>query len=121
MSPDTVSISDSISVVLNDANRLFGTLSDSFSLSDSIHIHPFCSFSESVGITESVAFEYQAVETDLVSLDDSSIGFTGILFWAQQPSDAFGLSDNAITALQDGVYVPLVYTDTDTVNVGVFI
>ncbi|MDP6586343.1 MAG: phage tail protein, partial [Anaerolineales bacterium] len=119
---DPISMDDStITLTLNDSTQKFKTLSDAFGLSDSIHIHPFGSFSDSMSITELLAFEYQMQLTDLVSVDDPSIGFTGILFWSQQPSDAFGLSDNAITALQDGVYVPLVYTDTDTVNVGVFI
>jgi hypothetical protein len=120
---DSVSVSDAApTLTLNDVNTKFQTLSDSISISEQINVNPGRLLTDSVGITEALAFEYEMTLAESVSIDDNQLRFTGILFWDVPLAESVSIDDSTTfsVALRDSVFEDGVFVKTDKTTVGVF-
>lgn len=126
--PDLVAINDdSISVVLNDANTLFHTLTDSVTLADTtITVQPQPVLTDSVGITQSIAFDKELSLYENVALSDTEIIFTGLLFQSQALTASLSMNDVYNAEGRDSVFetgdygTSEVFVSTDLEVIGVF-
>ena len=82
-------------------------------------------FTDSIAITESIVFDFEVFASDAITIDDDTIGFTGILFWDYSATDAVSVVESITEGLRDSVYETGDYgtsdvfehTDLDTVGV----
>jgi len=127
--PDLVALNDdSIVVVLNDANTLFLSLTDSASIGDAtITAQAQPVLTDTVGITQSIAFDKELSLYENVGISDTSLIFTGLLFQSQALSATLSMNDATYNASErDSVFETgdygssAVFVITDLDNVGVF-
>jgi hypothetical protein len=120
---DSIAISDAApTLTLNDVNTKFQTLTDSITISEQINVNPGVLLTDSVGLTEALAFEYEMHLTESVAIDDNQLRFTGILFWDVPLAETISIDDTTSfsVALVDSVYEDGVFVKTDLTTVGVF-
>jgi hypothetical protein len=126
---DSLSINDdSISVVLNDANTLFFSLSDTFSFDDSVLTrYETPNLTDSLSISESLAYGRELSLYDEFIITDLSPFFTGLLFQSQSLTATLAVNDDTYAATErESVFETGDYGDsavfviTDLANIGVF-
>ena len=120
---DSLTVSDGTpTLTLNDANTLFQSLTDSLTITETTaDVNPVQQFTDSLSITESVAFDYYVSASDSLTISDSQLRFTGVLFWDYAVAESLTLDDATVaSALRDSVYESGVFVETDTTTVGVY-
>jgi len=103
---DTVSITDDTpTLLLNDVNTKFQSLSDSLAITESLDVQPVQRLTDSLSIAESLVFDYELSLTDTVAITDISLRFTGILFWDVSLTDTVSMTDGT-----PSMYIPELVT-----------
>ena len=123
---DTLTITDSISLTLNDANTLFHTESDSLTLADSISSALQPVLTDTLAISATIAFdkEFRLYENYAITEDYPRI--TGLLFGFEEITDTMAYSEVVAGSERDSVYETGdygssdVFVHTDLTNIGVF-
>jgi hypothetical protein len=126
MATDSITITDSISLTLNDANTLFHTESDSLTLTDSISPAWQPSLTDTLSFSETIAFTLYHSIYNTVAIDDITIRVTGLLFGFEEITDTMAYSEVVAGSERDSVYETGdygssdVFVHTDLTNIGVF-
>ena len=123
---DSLAITDSLVVTLNDVNTLFKTLTDSTSLSDSISPAWQPVLTDTLSFSESIAFTLYHTINETFAITEDFPRITGLLFGFEEITDTMAYSDVVAGEERDSVYETGdygssdVFVHTDLVNVGVF-
>ena len=127
MTHDSIAITDSIALTLNDVNTLFETITDSLAIDDSIlDVETQPVLSDTLTMSATIAFgkEFRIYENFAITDDFPHI--TGLLFGYEEITDTMAYSDVVVGEERDSVYetgdygASDVFVHTDLDNVGVF-
>jgi len=123
---DSIAITDSIALTLNDVNTLFKTLSDSASMSDSISPAWQPVLTDTLSFSESIAFTLYLTINETFVITEDFPRITGLLFGLESITDTMAYSDVVASEERDSVFetgdygTSDVFVHTDLVNIGVF-
>jgi hypothetical protein len=123
---DSIAITDSIALTLNDVNTLFKTLSDSASMSDSISPAWQPVLTDTLSFSESIAFTLYLTINETFVITEDFPRITGLLFGLESITDTMAYSDVVAGEERDSVFetgdygTSDVFVHTDLVNIGVF-
>jgi hypothetical protein len=123
---DTLTITDSISLTLNDANTLFHTESDSLTLADSISSALQPVLTDTLAISATIAFDKEFSLYENYAITEDYPRFTGLLFPFEEITDTMAYSEVVAGSERDSVYETGdygssdVFVHTDLTNIGVF-
>jgi ABC-type phosphate/phosphonate transport system permease subunit len=123
---DSIAITDSIALTLNDVNTLFKTLSDSASMSDSISPAWQPVLTDTLSFSESIAFTLYLTINETFVITEDFPHITGLLFGFESITDTMAYSDVVASEERDSVFetgdygTSDVFVHTDLVNIGVF-
>jgi hypothetical protein len=123
---DSIAITDSIALTLNDVNTLFKTLSDSASMSDSISPAWQPVLTDTLSFSESIAFTLYLTINETFVITEDFPRITGLLFGYEEITDTMAYSDVVASEERDSVFetgdygTSDVFVHTDLVNIGVF-
>ena len=124
---DSITITDELAFVLNDANTLFHTLTDSLTADDSAlssSLQPV--LSDTLSFSSVIAFNKEFSLFENFSITEDFPRITGLLFGFEEITDTMAYSDDVVGEERDSVYetgdygASDVFVHTDLDNVGVF-
>ena len=98
MTHDSIAITDSIALTLNDINTLFETITDSLAIDDSIlDVETQPVLSDTLTMSATIAFgkEFRIYENFAITEDFPRI--TGLLFGYEEITDTMAIGDTTIT------------------------
>ena len=124
---DSITITDELAFVLNDANTLFHTLTDSLTTTDaalSSSLQPV--LSDTLSFSSVIAFEKEFSLFETFAITEDYPRITGLLFGFEEITDTMAYSEVVAGEERDSVYetgdygASDVFVHTDLDNIGVF-